>query len=95
MPEFEWDEAKDRANRVKHGISFEEAKTIWDGPLLTVQDERDPSEVREISFGLIGVATVLSVAHTARNGRIRLISARKATKSESQAFNAYLEETRR
>jgi uncharacterized DUF497 family protein len=51
MSRFEWDEEKNLANRRKHGISFEEAATIFDGPVLSLEDEGRQSEVRERSYG--------------------------------------------
>lgn len=47
MAGFEWDDDKNGANRRKHGISFEEAATIFDGPVLSLEDGSDPREVRE------------------------------------------------
>ena len=80
---FEWDEEKDRANRTKHGVSFEEAKAIFDGPVFTAPDERqDYGEERFISTGELGALVVVVVVHTSRSGRIRLISARKANRGE-------------
>jgi uncharacterized DUF497 family protein len=94
MSGFEWDDAKKAANLAKHGISFEEAMTIWDGSVVTGQDEMQHSEVREISFGLIGGTTPICVIHTERNGKMRIISARKATRNERRDFDAYLEKAR-
>ena len=90
MSRFEWDEDKNRANRRKHGISFEEAATIFDGPVLSLEDDSDPTEVRERSFGLIGGLVVACVVHTDRDDTIRIISARKATPNERKFFDAYL-----
>ena len=91
---FEWDEEKDRANRTKHGISFEEAKAIFDGPVFTAPDERqDYGEERFISTGELGALVVVVVVHTSRSGRIRLISARKANRKERLAYYEHLEET--
>lgn len=81
-------------SRVKHGISFEEAATIWEGPVVTGPDESDHAEVREKSFGLINGMTVVCVVHTERHGRIRIISARKATGTERKGFDAYLKKAR-
>ena len=90
--EFEWGEAKNATNLKDHGISFEEAVAIFNGPVLTHIDDRfDYDEVREVSFGFLGETVVLSVTHTDRDGRKRLISARKATRSERRMFYAYLE----
>jgi uncharacterized DUF497 family protein len=66
---FEWDEEKDQANRAKHGISFEEAKAIFDGPILTAPDDRqDYGEERFISYGQLGTLVVVVVVHTSRRG---------------------------
>jgi uncharacterized DUF497 family protein len=89
MSRFEWDEAKNLANRRKHGISFEEASAIFEGPVLSHEDEHH-SEVRERSYGLLGASVVVCVIHTDRNGSTRIISARKATKHERKLFDAYL-----
>jgi uncharacterized DUF497 family protein len=90
MSRFEWDEDKNRANRRKHGIGLEEAATIFDGPVLTLEDESDPREVRERSYGLIGGLVVACVIHTDRDHTIRIISARKATPNERKLFDAHL-----
>jgi uncharacterized DUF497 family protein len=91
MSRFEWDEEKNLANHRKHGISFEEAATIFDGPVLALEDEGHHSEVRERSYGLIGGVVVACVVHTDRDGTTRIMSARKATRNERRLFNAYLE----
>ena len=84
---FEWDEAKNQANIRKHGVSFETARRIFDGPVLTWVDERmDYGEVRHVSIGKVGNAVVV-VAHTDRDGRMRLISARPASRKERQAYH--------
>jgi uncharacterized DUF497 family protein len=90
MSRFEWDEDKNRANRHKHGISFEEAATIFDGPVLSLEDDSDLSEIRERSYGLIGGVVAACVIHTDRDDTIRIISARKATPNERKLFDAYL-----
>ena len=92
--QFEWDEEKDRANRTKHGISFEEAKIIFEDPVLTAPDDReDYGEERFVSYGQLGALVIVAVVHTSRGGRIRLISARKANREERQAYYEHLEET--
>ena len=89
---FEWDEEKDRANRAKHGIGFEEATGIFTSPILTAPDTRqDYGEERWISYGSLGPRVVLVVVHTRRRGRRRLISARKANVKERQAYYESLE----
>lgn len=89
MAGFEWDGDKNRANRRKHGISFEEAATIFSGPVLSAADDH-PDEPRERSYGLLGAIVLVCVIHTDRHGTTRIISARKATSHERKLFDAYL-----
>ena len=73
---------------------FEEAKAIFDGPVLTATDDRqDYGEERFISTGLHGALVVVVAVHTSRSGRIRLISAHMANRKERQAYYEHLEET--
>ncbi|MBJ3785912.1 BrnT family toxin [Devosia sediminis] len=81
--DFEWDEAKNEANKLKHGIGFERAIAIFDGRVRTIVDTRfDYGETRQISFGMVDVALILAVVHTDRHGRVRIISARRASAKE-------------
>jgi uncharacterized DUF497 family protein len=89
MDGFEWDPAKNAANIAKHGLSFEEAATIFTGPVLSGPDEHE-GELREKSFGLLGGIVVICVIHTERGAKTRIISARKATANERRLFDAYL-----
>ena len=92
--EFEWDKSKNRQNKQKHGISFKEAQEIFNGIVFTAIDDRfDYGEIREISIGVIGGVVIITVAHTERQGKIRLISARKATPKERRQYNEYLSQT--
>lgn len=91
MGSFEWDDNKNATNRQKHGISFEEAATIFEGPILTKLDDRHPSERREISFGRLGGVVVVCVVHTLRGAKTRIISARKANRAERRLFDEYLQ----
>jgi len=86
--DFEWDEAKNLSNIRKHGINFSKAKQIFEGKVLTVVDNRfHYTELREISIGIIDGVLLLTVAHTdTETGKIRLISARKANKSERRGY---------
>jgi uncharacterized DUF497 family protein len=88
---FEWDEDKNRANRTKHGVSFETARHVFDDPRhLSLQDRHVEGEERWQTLGLVGAIVVLLVAHTYRTQGeaeiIRIISARKATKSERERY---------
>lgn len=88
--EYEWDAEKDRANREKHGISFAEASTVFLDPLAaTVVDERHSPIIEELRFRTIGYTAterLVLVAHTDRDDRIRIISARDATPRERRQY---------
>lgn len=84
---YEWDEKKNQTNIKKHGIGFETASKIFDGPVLTWLDVRkDYGESRWISIGRVGGQLIVAVAYTDRNNNIRLISARVASKNERRRF---------
>ena len=88
---FEWDEAKDAANIIKHGISFAQVIGMFDGPVVSRADSRkDYGEVRMISYGVIEEAVVVAAIHTDRSGVTRIISARLASSSERKAYYAAL-----
>ncbi len=92
--EFEWDDRKNGANIRKHGVSFEIARRVFERPHLTRLDlRRDYGEDRYVSIGEVDGVAVVVVAHTRREGRIRLISARPASRRERQAWHEYLRET--
>jgi len=85
---FEWDGRKARSNLEKHGVSFEEAATVFGDPLsLTIEDSHHlETERRFIIMGLSVRGRVLVVAHTERVERIRMISARMATSAERRQY---------
>ena len=88
---FEWNEQKNALNLAKHGISFEEARLIFDGPVVSRMDDRiDYGEQREVSVGAIGEIIVVTVVHTSREGAVRLISARLANRRERRLYHEYL-----
>ena len=83
---FAWDEAKNAANIAKHGVSFELAGRIFEGPVLTARDERvDYGEHRDISIGKVEGA-ILTIVHTDRGGTVRIISARPASQRERTGY---------
>ena len=85
---FEWDEAKNEANIRKHGVSFETAQRIFGGPVPTwVDDRKDYGEIRHVSIGKVDKMAVVVVAHTDRDGPIRVISARPASRKERQSYH--------
>jgi uncharacterized protein len=89
---FEWDEPKARENLRKHKISFDEAKTVFNDPLLlTFRDEgHSDYEERYISIGFSGENQILLVVHTDREQNegliVRIISSRMATTSERKVY---------
>jgi uncharacterized protein len=84
--EYEWDEAKRLANLRKHGIDFTDVPAVFDGDILTVEDDRySYSEQRFVTFGLLQ-GRAIAVAHTEREDSIRIISARKATRYEQRIY---------
>ena len=87
---FEWDENKSLANQKKHGISFEEAKTVfYDESARMIQDpDHSEDEDRFILLGLSSQLRILVVVHAYRQSDqvIRIISARKATKNEASKY---------
>lgn len=92
--DFEWDRKKAILNYRKHGISFERAATIYLDPLaLSLFDGRhSQEEERWITVGIDRTGVLLVVCHTFKevsktNARIRIVSARKATKKEKQDYN--------
>jgi uncharacterized protein len=86
--EFEWDERKAVSNFSKHGVSFEEAKTVFEDPLYVDFYDPDHSEDEERYF-IIGESTqrrLLIVSYTERENSTRLISAREVTRTERQTY---------
>ncbi len=84
--EFEWDEAKRLTNLRKHGIDFIDVPIVFDGYIVTVEDERfNYGERRFVTFGLLQ-GQVVAIVHTEREECTRIISARKASKYEQQIY---------
>ena len=81
---FDWDSAKATANLAKHGVSFEEGSTIFGDPLSVTTPDPRHSQGGE-RFAILGLSArgrLLAVYHTERGARIRIISARQATRRE-------------
>lgn len=84
--EYRWDEAKRLTNLRKHGIDFADVPAVFDGDILTVEDDRlDYGEQRFVTLGLLK-GRIIAVVHTEREDYTRIISARKATKYEQQTY---------
>jgi len=84
--EFEWDPAKAQENIRIHGIDFAVAVGVFDNPYLTREDPEAEGEQRHVALGLDGLGRLLVVVYAYRENRIRLISARKATRKEEKAY---------
>lgn len=81
--DFVWDERKSRQNVRKHGLSFAEARRLFEGPLLVAPDLRqDYGEERYLGIGLTQGRVVVVVFAQPEPGVIRVISLRKATRAE-------------
>ena len=88
---FEWDEEKNRRNRVKHRISFKIAREVFEDPwAISVRERVEAGEERWQTIGAISEGDLLLIAHTLRdeNGEevIRIISARKVSRRERRLY---------
>lgn len=91
---FEWNREKARANRARHGVSFEEAATVFRDPRMVsvYNGEHSDSEDRWATLGISALGRLLVVCHTFReassaSATIRIISSRKATRHETRQYN--------
>lgn len=86
--EFEWNEEKAAVNLSRHGVSFDEAKTVFSDPLYVDFYDPDHSydEQRYITIGESQAGRLLLVSYTERGNAIRLISAREVTPAERKAY---------
>jgi uncharacterized DUF497 family protein len=84
---FEWDPGKGAANFAKHQVQFADAVAVLEDTLsLTIRDPDAADEERWITLGMDGLGRILVVVYTWRGERIRLISARSATKREKSRY---------
>ena len=88
MLTFEWDKRKELANIRKHGVSFHEASTVFLDPLsMTFYDpDHAEDEDRYITLGMTKNGRLLFVSHADRGDRVRIISAREASKLERNGY---------
>jgi hypothetical protein len=88
MMEFEWDSEKAAANVRNHRVAFEEASSVFgDSLAITFRDpDHSGGEVRWLTFGISRGGLLLVVSHTYRGKRVRLISARRATRAERKIY---------
>jgi hypothetical protein len=91
---FEWDDAKNQANRRKHGLDFADVPLVFAGQKLTFEDHRhSQSEQRYLTVGRLAERMVI-VAHTLRGDATRIISMRKANARERARYQERLGENR-
>ncbi|MBW4418460.1 MAG: BrnT family toxin [Myxacorys californica WJT36-NPBG1] len=85
---FEWNPDKAILNLEKHGVSFQEAATVFNNPLSVTFPDPDHSigENRYVIIGISRFERLLIVAHTDRGEKVRIISARKATQQERRFY---------
>jgi uncharacterized protein len=88
MLSFEWDDEKAESNFVKHGISFADARDVFNDPLALDSEERSLN-YGEVRWRIIGMGNgrFLTVIYTERSEVIRLISARKSTRAERREYD--------
>ena len=86
--EFEWNPGKARQNLKEHGVSFDEATTVFQDTLsITIADpDHSDSEIRFVDIGISHHRVLPVVSYTERNDRIRIISARPATRAERRNY---------
>lgn len=88
---FEWDEAKNQANREKHGLDFADAHLVFTAPILTFEDvRRSYDEPRYLTVGRLAGRMVV-IAHTFRGAATRIISMRKANAREAARYQERLD----
>jgi uncharacterized DUF497 family protein len=87
---YEWDEAKNRSNFAKHGLSFEDAEEVFSGPCVTFEDDRFAyGEQRFVTLGLLAGRLVV-IAHAPRDQGTRIISMRKGNEREEKIYQERL-----
>ena len=93
MPDFsdyDWDSDKRDSNRIKHGIDFQVARRIFEGPVLEVRSDKfGKDEPRWLAIGIVDGAEI-TLVYTVRNNLCRIISARRAHKNERKRFHMHV-----
>ena len=86
--QFEWNQDKANLNLKKHGVSFNEASTVFNDPLSVTFPDPDHSygEERYVTIGLSSASRILIVPHTDRGDSVRIISAPEATRNERRFY---------
>lgn len=91
--QLEWDDAKRTANLRKHGLDFVDAGDVLNSRYRLDLSLQRSGELRVLSMSyVLGLLAVLTVVHTARGGAVRVISFRRASRVEREAYHAWLED---
>ena len=87
---YEWDPEKDRRNQAKHGIGFEEAATVFGDEFALSWPDQEHSELedRTLTLGYTETHRLVIVAHTERQDRTRIVTAREATAIERRLYES-------
>ncbi len=88
--DFQWDPTKERKNRRKHGVAFADALSVLEDDRAITIDDDHPDEKRYITIGINSLGQLLLVVYTWRGESIRIISARKATKTERKEYEKWI-----
>jgi uncharacterized DUF497 family protein len=83
---FEWDKSKAESNKLKHGIAFADTFAVFDDPNAITIEEFIKDEQRYITIGMDAFGRILVVIYTWREDKIRIISGRKAVRSEVRQY---------
>jgi uncharacterized DUF497 family protein len=83
---YEWDPAKAKSNQEEHGVDFADAVQVFDNPYLNKEDTDAVGDQVFVALGMDNLGKLLVVVYTYRQDKIRLISARKATKKEGTEY---------
>jgi uncharacterized DUF497 family protein len=88
METFEWDDGKAASNLAKHGIDFADVLEVFEDPRALTRADDHPNEERYVTFGMDRLGRVVGVVYTWRGDTVRVISARKATRTEARHYAA-------
>jgi hypothetical protein len=87
---FEWDSNKDRLNQRKHGVAFADTFGVFEDPNALTTEDYEQGEIRHVTVGMDCFGRILVVIYTWRDEKIRIISARKATRLEVKHYESQL-----
>ena len=87
---FEWDQIKAKANLLKHGVAFADTFAVFEDANALTLDQLAGKEQRHLTIGMDSFGRMLVVVYTWRGDNIRIISARRATRSESRQYESEL-----